>query len=161
MNNKGGKMKVLTRLGSLVFLGCFLLEMLGCASIKEMTRGLMGVSTRSLEKARKNAVSKNLNYDYSTAYTKTLDALKEMQAYIYRKNISKYMIAIYVSDKDTTPVGIFFKETGKDTTQIEVSSPSSYARDVISAKLFSALSGNPIIAESAAKPLELKSKMKK
>jgi hypothetical protein len=58
-------------------------------------------------------------------------------------------------------VGIFFKEIDKENTQIEVFSPSCYARDLISAKLFSALSGNPIIAESAAKPLELKSKMEK
>ena len=145
-------MNVLRRLGLLAFLGCFLLEMLGCANIKEMTKGLMGISIQCLEKARKNAVSQNFNYDYSTAYNKTLNALKGMQAYIYCKNIKKYMIAIYVSETDTTPVGIFFKETGKDTTQIEVSSPSSYARDIISAKLFSILAGNPVTPEPAVKP---------
>ncbi len=145
-------MKVLRRLGSLAFLGYFLLQMLGCAGIKEMTRGFLGVSTRSLEKARKNAASQNFSYDYFSAYTKTLDALKGMNAYIYRKNIKKYMIAIYVSETDTTPVGIFFKEIDKDNTQIEVSSPSSYGRDAISAKLFSALAQKPSAdAESTAK----------
>jgi hypothetical protein len=150
-------MKALKRLGLLVFSGCFLLGILGCASIKEMTNGLLGVSTRPLEEARKNSVSKNFDYDYFTVYTRTLDILKQINAYVYRKDISKYMIAIYVSETDTTPVGIFFKETGKDTTRVEVSSPSSYARDAISAKLFSGLSGNPIIPEPAAGPLKLKS----
>ncbi len=145
-------MKALTRLGLAVVLGCLVSATAGCASLKEMTRGFMGISTRSLEEARKDAVAKNFPYDYFTAYTKTLDALKTMHAYVYSKDISKYMIAIYVSESDTTPVGIFFKETGKDATQIEVSSPSSFARDMISAKLFSTLYGNPVTTEPAAKP---------
>lgn len=132
-------MEALKRLSVLVFLGCFLSVMLGCASITEMTRGFLGVSTRSLEKARKKAVSHIFDYDYFTTYTRTMDTLKKIQAHVYFKNIRKHMIAIYVSETDTTPVGIFFQEIGKNSTKIEVSSPSSFARDAISAKLFSAL----------------------
>jgi hypothetical protein len=139
MNNKGGKMKALKRLSALVFLGCFLSGMLGCASITEMARGFLGVSTRCLQEERKNAASHIFDYDYFTAYTRTMDTLKKIQAYVYFKNIKKHMIAIYVSETDTTPVGIFFQEIGKNSTKIEVSSPSSFARDAISAKLFSAL----------------------
>lgn len=152
-------MKALMRLGLVVFLSVFILQMLGCARIKETTKCFFGISTRSLEKARKDAVSKMFDYDYFTAYTKALDALGGMKAYIYAKNIKKHMIAIYVSEEDTTPVGIFFKEAGKDITQIEVSSPSSYARDAISAKLFAALAPKPAAAKTTAeKPEETEEK---
>jgi len=149
-------MRVLMRLGLVVFLSCFLVGTLGCASITEMARGFMGFSVRSLEKARKDAISKNFNYDYFTVYTKSLDALKEIQSYIYTKNIRKHLIAIYISEQDTTPVGIFFKEIDKDNTQIEVSSPSTYARDLISAKLFSALEIKPTVSTLEEKSQETK-----
>lgn len=149
-------MKVSMRLGLVVFLSCVLVGTLGCASIKEMTMGFMGISTRSLEKARKDAVSQNFKYDYFTAYTKTLDVLKEIKAYVYTKNIKKHSIAIYVSEEDTTPVGMFFKEIDKENTQIEVSSPSTYARDLISAKLFSALAGNTATPKLEEKTTESK-----
>ena len=150
-------MKPLARLGIVIFLLCFLSGVWGCASIKEMAMGFMGISVRSLEKARKDAVSQNFNYDYLAAYTKTLDVLTKIKAYVYSKNIKKHLIAIYVSEDDTTPVGIFFKEIiDKGSTQIEVSSPSSYARDLISAKLFSALAGNPVTSKIEEKTTESK-----
>ena len=49
------------------------------------------------------------------------------------------MIAVYFSESDTTPIGIFFKEIGANTTQMEVSSPSSYAKELIAERLFSVL----------------------
>jgi hypothetical protein len=49
------------------------------------------------------------------------------------------MIAIYVSETDTTPVGLFFKEIDKSNTQVEVSSPSTYAKELISEKVFKLL----------------------
>jgi len=112
----------------------------GCASIKEALKGVAGVSTKELEAGRKSAIIKTFDYDYFTAFTKTLDALKEMSAYIYTQNIKKHMIAIYVSEQDTTPVGIFFKELSATSTQVEVSSPSTYSKEAISQKLFQALS---------------------
>ena len=99
----------------------------------------MGVSTRALEKARKDAIIKTFNYDYSTCYTKTTDILKNMQAHIYTQSIKKHMIAIYISEEDTTPVGLFFKEIDTANTQVEVSSPSTYAKEFISGKVFSVL----------------------
>jgi hypothetical protein len=60
-------------------------------------------------------------------------------AYIYVKDIKKHMIAIYVSETDTTPVGLFFKEIDKSNTQVEVSSPSTYAKELISEKVFKLL----------------------
>ena len=115
---------------------CLLVGLFGCAAIKEGMESVAGVSTAVLEKGRKTAVTKTINYDYFTCYTKTLQALTELKAYVYAKDIKKGMIAIYVSEEDTTPIGFFFKEKDQNNTQIEVASPSSYAKEYFAAKLF-------------------------
>ncbi len=132
-------MKIVKRSYSIILLFYCSIVLLGCATIIEGTKGFMGISTRSLEKARKDAIIKTFNYDYFTCYTKTLDILKSMQAYIYTQSIKKHMIAIYVSEQDTTPVGLFFKEIDATNTQVEVSSLSTYAKEFISGKVFSVL----------------------
>jgi hypothetical protein len=111
----------------------------GCSSVKEYSKGFLGVSTKVLEEGRKNAKTKTFNFDYFTAFTKTLDALKNIDAYIYAKDIKKHMIAVYVSSADTTPVGIFFQEIDAANTQVEVSSPSTYAKELMANRLFKAL----------------------
>ncbi len=132
-------MKILKRYWVIGLLHCCIVALLGCATIIEGAKGFMGISTRSLEKARKDAIIKTFNYDYFTCYTKTLDILKSMSAYIYRQSIKKHMIATYVSKEDTTPVGLFFKEIDATNTQVEVSSLSTYAKEFISEKVFSVL----------------------
>lgn len=129
-------MKKITSLGIIL---AFCLSIFGCATVKEMCAGFGGVSVKALEEARKDAVSRHFNYDYFTAYTKTLDALKQMQAYIYKQDINRHLIAIYVSETDTTAVGIFFQEINNNTTKIEISSLSSYAKDLIAKGVFSLL----------------------
>jgi hypothetical protein len=52
---------------------------------------------------------------------------------------SKNLIAIYVSEDDTTPVGIFFKVLDNTRTQVSVSSPSKFAQELISGKIFPGL----------------------
>ena len=62
-----------------------------------------------------------------------------MGSYIYTDDPKKNMLAIYVSEADTTPVGIFLKEMDASNTQIEISSPSTYAKELIAEKLFNLL----------------------
>lgn len=119
---------------------CFLLfSLLGCETIKEGTRGLLGISTKVLKEGRKNAVKKTFNYDHNTCYIRVKEALKAKGCYIYAADKAKKMIAVYLSEQDTTPVGIFFKDIDASHTQIQVSSPSTFAKDFISISLFSAL----------------------
>jgi len=132
-------MKIVKRYCSIVLLSYCSIVLLGCATIKEAAKGFMGISTQSLEKARKDAIIKTFNYDYSACYAKTMDVLKSMQAYIYTQSIKKHMIAVYVSEEDTTPVGLFFKEIDAANTQVEVSSLSTYAKEFISGKVFPVL----------------------
>ena len=124
----------------IVSMVCLVILISSCSSLKETWRGFAGVSTKELEAGRQAAIVKTLDYDYFTSFTKVLDALKEMGAYIYAKDIKKHMIAIYVSDEDTTPVGIFFIEASASSTQIEVSSPSKFAKEGISGQLFKIIS---------------------
>ena len=119
---------------------CFsLFFFLGCTSIKEAGEGFLGISTKALEEGRKDSITKTFDYDYFTIFTKVLDILKSSGAYIYKEGLSERMIAIYVSREDTTPVGIFFQEIAQNKTVIEVSSLSTYAKELIAEMVFSQL----------------------
>jgi len=123
----------------------------GCASFKQATKSFVGVSTKELEDVRSQGVSREFNYDYFTAYSKALDALKtplgnaaaEQLAgnkfYIYEKIVARHLIAGYVSESDTTPVGIFFDEIDKNTTRITVASESTFAKDFVAEQIFARL----------------------
>jgi hypothetical protein len=111
----------------------------GCASLKEGMKGFSGVSTKVLEDGRKDALVKVFDYDYAQCNTKVLAVLDDLKAYIYAKDAFDHMIAVYVSEKDTTPVGIFLKTIDANKTQVEISSPSTYAKEWMAFKIFSAL----------------------
>ncbi|MDD5505216.1 MAG: hypothetical protein PHR73_00435 [Candidatus Omnitrophica bacterium] len=125
----------------------------GCATVKEAARGFAGVSTRVLEEKRKDAIRESFALDYDNCYTKVKDILKEKvaikkieeessgggSAYIYAEDAAKKMLAIYLSETDTTPVGIFFIPGGEGITMVEVSSPSIYAKEHIANRLFTGI----------------------
>jgi len=120
-----------------ILLVCLLgISLIGCAGMKEFARGIAGTSTKILEEQRPNAITKVINEDYFACYNNTLRALKEVGAYVYDQDIKKDVIAFYVSEEDTTPVGIFFKQVDADNTQVEVVSPSGYAKEFIAEKIF-------------------------
>lgn|GEM_PF-642965 len=125
-------MKVLKR--HLILLALSIVVLAGCASFKETGRGILGISTKEIEAKRQTAVKKVFTCDYKTAYDKTLVALANMGSYVYTKKDD--LIAIYVSEENTTVVGIFFKAIDPLNTQIEVSSPSTYAKELVAKKLF-------------------------
>ncbi len=126
-------MKRLLVIGFLVF---WVFGFLGCASIKEMTRGFLGTSTKILEDNRLEAEVLMVNYDYFSCYHKVLDRLEGIGSCVYAKKDD--LIAFYVSSTDTTPVGVFFKEINKQKTQLEVSSPSSRAKNIMASLILAA-----------------------
>ena len=111
----------------------------GCATLQEGARGIAGISTKALEDNRKSALTRTFNYDYDSCYNEVKTILTHIGAYIYAEDLKKQMVAIYVSEEDTTPVGLFFKEMDGTHTQLEVVSPSTYAKEFIAARLFFAL----------------------
>ena len=135
---------------------CFFLStVLGCSTVKEATKGFLGVSTQVLEDNRKEAIKESFAVDYDNCYAKVKDILKEKAkekakekgkesenengSYIYAEDHQKKMVAIYLSETDTTPVGIFFTDEGNSHTMIEVSSPSTYAKEYIANKIFTGI----------------------
>ncbi|MDO8661868.1 MAG: hypothetical protein Q7K98_01420 [Candidatus Omnitrophota bacterium] len=114
----------------------------GCAQTKEVCKGVLGVSTEVLEDGRKEAIKKEFNYDLITCHNKIRSILKIAGSYIYCDDLQKDILALYISGEDTTPVGIFLTETGKEKTLVEVSSPSIYGKESISKLVFEGLAGN-------------------
>ena len=118
-----------------------LLGVCGCETIKEGCRGFLGGSTKVLEEGRANAVSKEFAFDYASTYAKTKKALDDIGSYVYREVASEKLIAVYLSEEDTTPVGIFLTPIDAGTTRVEVASPSTFGREYISKKIFLRLEG--------------------
>jgi hypothetical protein len=130
---------------------CLIVTFSGCAKMKEGVRTIAGTSTREVENSRAESIKKAFESDYFTCYAKTQDALKRIGAYVYAEDKEKDLIAIYVSQQDTTPVGLFFQEIDSTHTQIEISSPSSFARDAIAEKIFANLEASFYQDEKARK----------
>ncbi|MBU2258810.1 MAG: hypothetical protein KJ926_06810 [Candidatus Omnitrophica bacterium] len=130
------KISLVSALSLLFFAG-------GCSSLVNYPKRFLGLSTVELERQRAEAISMVFSLDYPVCYAKTQDILKEIGAYIYAKDNKKRMIAIYLSSEDTTPVGLFFKEIAVGKTEIEVSSPSIYGKEIIAKRVFTMLEGLP------------------
>jgi len=111
----------------------------GCAQVKEACRGIAGTSTKILEEHVSDAIAKEFAFDLATCTLKTRQALTAAGSYVYAEDAKRQLIAVYVSESDTTPVGLFFKEKGKSRTQILFSSPSTYARELIAGRVEKAL----------------------
>jgi hypothetical protein len=132
-----------------VFLLVFVFS--GCASVKEAGRGFLGISTKVLEEGLPSAKKEVFAIDMDSCYEKVRSALIENHAYIYAEKLSPKMIAVYLSVKDTapvddtdsmddtTPVGLFFSTKQTNQTLVEVSSPSTYAKETIAKAVFGAM----------------------
>ena len=120
---------------------CAVMVLSGCSTIKEIGKGFAGVSTQVLEDKRKDALKKSFTLGYNDCYTKVKGILARGVAapYIYSEDSKKKMIAIYLSQEDTTPVGIFFTEEIGGNTLIEISSPSTYAKEEIANRIFTGI----------------------
>jgi hypothetical protein len=113
----------------------------GCARVKEMGKGFIGVSTQVLEEGRKEALKKSFALDDNRCYLKVREILtqKDQETYIYAQDPKQKWIAIYLSLTDTTPVGIFFTEEAGGNTLIEISSPSTFAKEEMAKRIFSGI----------------------
>lgn len=136
-------MKALKRCWVMALLVYGVIALDGCAgTITETAKGIIGISTKEIQKSRAEAIKEVFSCGYKACYDRAVEALGRIGVYIYAKN--KDMLAVYVSETDTTCVGIYFKELDANNTQIEVASASAYAKELISHKLFSALKKEPL-----------------
>lgn len=116
----------------------------GCAT-KELFRQFLGTSTKALEKAKSQGVSKIYNYKKDACFKGILAVLKNMDAYVYVKNEQESVIKVmdlrknlYSDTKeiDTTELGIFFEKQDLNKTKITITSLSSILLNEYSQKIF-------------------------
>lgn len=135
---------------------CYLLSTVlwGCATVKEMGRGFAGISTKVLDDTRKDALKRSFPLDSDSSYAEVKKILTEkgQEYYIYAEDPAKKMIAVYVSEADTTPVGIFFTAEKKKKTLIEISSPSVHAKEYVAKNIFTGIDKLLKPAQEETKP---------
>lgn len=129
------------KLAKLSILMLTVLLLTGCCGPKEAMRGFLGISTKVLEDNREGAIKREFNSDIASMHGKVKDILKAEGAYIYKDDLKQNLIALYVSEADTTPVGVFFTDVDGKSTRIEISSPSTYGKETIAGIIFGSLDG--------------------
>ena len=108
----------------------------GCATAPEAVKCFLGISTKELEVDRKDAAVKVFDYDYNTCYAKAKGIIEKMpQVSIYAENRS--MIAVYYTNPNVNPVGLFFTSVDAAHTKVEVSSASPGAKEWVAKNIFS------------------------
>ena len=116
----------------------------GCAVVDggiEVGKTFWGSSTRALEKARTNAITKT----YDKPYWDTVRAAHEVIAknryeVFKRDDVHGYAVLMGVRGSvNTTEVGVFFVEVGENQTRIELSSLSTNAKRMVAKNLFHGL----------------------
>jgi hypothetical protein len=110
----------------------------GCAGVKEGARGFAGISTKVLEDSRPSALSKTIPAGFEECFARTEGFLSAAGCYLYAKDKNKGLLAVYVSETDTTPVGCFLSGAEAGTTRLEVSSAGTAAREFVAGKVFAA-----------------------
>ena len=81
-------------------------------------------------------------------------ALKQAEVYVYHRDESKKMIAFYMTQADTTPVGVFFVPLDESSTSVEVASPSRYSKEFISGRISSYFDKAAADAREKEKPAD-------
>jgi hypothetical protein len=99
-------------ISKIAMLFCIFIAQAGCAGLTESARGIAGVSTKVLEDGRKNAIQRSYPVDYAKCLEIVNGVLADSKVYVYARKDTQKMIAFYLSDTDTTPVGIFFTARG-------------------------------------------------
>ena len=114
---------------------CIVMFLSGCAGLQETAKGVAGVSTKVLEDGRSSAIKKTFSVDYAKCRDAVNEVLAENKVYVYARNEKKKMIAFYLTESDTTPVGVFFTARNDSSTEVAVSSPSRYSKEFIADKI--------------------------
>ena len=118
-------------------LGCLVIGLSGCACVKETIKGFFAISTKEIENVRDKAIVKIVDYDYDICYQRVEARLVEIGSYVYVRG--KDLLAVYISQTDTTPAGVFFKKIDTQNTQLEIASLAKDTKEYLAEKIFSAL----------------------
>jgi hypothetical protein len=107
----------------------------------EFVKTIWGSSTRALEQARDNAITKTYDKSYWDCVRSAIDVVNKRKWVIFKKDeIKGYMVVMGVKGSvNTTEIGIFFDELSDTQTRVEISSLSTNAKRKVSKALFHGL----------------------
>ena len=115
----------------------------GCTLINhaaEPVRVVWGSSTRALEAARDQAISKTYNCDFDACYDTVLEIIKERKYLLFiNQRLKKRIVVMSIpGNVDTTEVGIFFSKF-TTSVKVDISSLSSTAQERVASAMFDGL----------------------
>ncbi len=126
----------------LLFLSLIILSSSGCAQIAEPFKTIWGSSTRALNNARSEAITKTYKGSFNEAFKTVLEIAAIQKWEVFIKNRSKRVIVVMgiKGNVNTTEIGIFFDELKDGLIKIDVSSLSSTAKMKVAEAIFTELS---------------------
>ena len=114
-----------------------LLGLCGCASLKEFSKTIWGSTTRVLEDARNNAITKTYDKGYWDCYRAAWDIVKKKYVLFQKDEVRGFMVVMGIPGAvNTTEVGVFFVELNDHQTRMELSSLSTHAKRLLAKGLF-------------------------
>jgi len=107
----------------------------------EIVKTVWGSSTRALEQARDNAITKTYDKPYWDCVRSAIAVVGKNNWMIFKKDeIKGYMVVMKVHGcVNTTEIGVFFVELSDNQTRIEISSLSTNAKRIVAKALFHGL----------------------
>ena len=106
----------------------------------EVGKTLWGSSTRALEQARDNAITKTYDKPYWDCVRSSITFAKKHWVVFKKDEIKGYMVVMGVKGcVNTTEIGVFFDELSDTQTRIEISSLSTNAKRKVAKALFHGL----------------------
>lgn len=131
-------MKMLLMLFVTVFLcsSCSLLD-----NGQEFAKTIWGSSTRALEKARDNAVTRTYDKSYWECVRAAITVVNQNKWVIFKKDeIRGYLVLMGIKGSvNTTEVGVFFDELSDTQTRMEITSLSTNAKRKVAKALLHGL----------------------
>ena len=128
----------------------------GCSRVLDVPSTIWGSSTRALEEARVDALSKTYSCSFRECYQAVLLIAKEKEFTVFIKDVPRQEIVLMKipTSVDTTEVGVFFTELSEGQVKVYISSLSSHAKRIAAEILFAELdkSFSPPVNSSPAKP---------
>ncbi len=113
----------------------------GCTKVLEPFKTIWGSSTRALETARDQALSKTYFCGFNDCYDAVLKVAQDAKYEIFINDRQKEHIVVMgiKGNVNTTEVGIFFDEIAISQIKIDVSSLSSSAKEKVAQVIFEEL----------------------
>ncbi len=143
-------MRVILVIGLVLILnGCVVVD----GSV-EIGKTFWGSSTRALEKARAQSLTKTYDKGYWDVVRATEEFCQKKYLIFKKDEVRGYMVIMGIHGSvNTTEVGVFFVELNDHQTRIEVSSLSTNAKRIVAKALFHELDIN--FGLIAPDPIEL------